>query len=333
MRIRTLSLFLAGLVAVGLCAPVTAGAAPVSDKAAPGPDQAAPSPDQATKAKARAYFAKGGQHYAKERYAQAIIEFQKAYTFWKNPRILLNIAICYSEMSNAVKAVIYLRRALKTADAEQLAKLKTKIPAGLQARPSQVADLKVVMPDGAAEIFINDEPAGSSPVERVVAPGAVRVVVKLDGKVKVSKTLTLAAGEKKTFALSQWPAATPSEGGVSWRTRLKRLAKLPVYYVGAAALVTLVGTAVLIGTGVRTEQIQDDYYGTPTLDTRDQGIRLRTTTNVFIGITVTAGLAAVALAVFTDWSRLPWKKEKPASTRILPSVGPGGLGLTATGRF
>ncbi len=319
MRIGTLSLLLAGLLVVLVSAPATV--------------LAAPGPDQATKKKARDHFTKGGEHYARERYTQAIAEFQKAYTFWKNPRILLNIAICYSEMNNAVQAVIYLRRALKTADAEQLVKLKKKIPAGLEARPGQVADLEIVMPDGSAEIYINGELAGRSPVQRVVAAGDVRVVVKLDGKVKVEKTVTLEAGEKKTFSLEKWPGTTPSGGGVSWRTRLKRLAKLPVLYVGVAALVTLVGTAVLIGTGVRTEKIQDDFYATPTLETRDQGIRYRTATNVMIGITVTAGVAAGVLALFTDWTRLPWKKEKQSATRILPTVGPGGVGFSATGRF
>ena len=64
MRIGTLSLLLAGLLVVLVSAPVTV--------------LAAPGPDQATKKKARDHFTKGGEHYAKERYTQAIAEFQKA---------------------------------------------------------------------------------------------------------------------------------------------------------------------------------------------------------------------------------------------------------------
>ncbi len=323
MKYSALSLFLAGCLTLWLWGPVSVHAAP--DPARP----TAAQPDPETKKKARAHFAAGGAHYAKERYKQAIDEFQKAYTFWKNPRILLNIAICYSEMDNAVQAVIYLRRALKTATPEQRTKLETKIPAGLKARPAQVADLKVVMPNN-AEIFLNDEAVGRSPVERVVAKGTVRVVAKVDGKTKLSKTLTLQGGEKRTLALEQWPVTTPPKKSRGWRARL---ARLPIYYVGAAALLTLIGTAALIGTGVRTEKIQDDYYANPNLDTHDRGVRYRTATNVLIGITVTAGVAAGVLALFTDWSRLPWKKEKASTTRILPSLGPGGLGLSASGRF
>lgn len=328
MRNRARWFFLVGLITVLASGLVTAHAAPAPTRPDP-----APQPDPAIKKKARAHFAKGGAHYAKERYKQAIAEFKRAYSFWKNPRILLNIAICYSEMNRAVQAVIYLRRARETATAEQLIKLQKKIPAGLKAREGQVADLEVVMPDGAAEIYINDEPAGRTPVKRVLAPGTVRVVVKLDGRVKVSKTLELKAGDVKTFALKQWPAAAPKKPSRSFRSWRARVAILPIYYVGAAALVTLVGTAALIGTGVRTEQIQDDYYSSPNLDTRGRGVRYRAATNALIAVTVTAGLAAGVLALFTDWSRLPWKKEKSTATRILPSVGRGGFGLSATGHF
>jgi len=287
--------------------------------------------DAATKKKARNHFANGRVHYAKERYEQAIGEFKKAYSLWKNPRILLNIAICYSEMNNAVQGVIYLRRAQKIANPEQLAKLEKQIPAGLRARVGEVAELTVSMPDAAAEIYLNDELAGRTPVERVLAPGTVRVVVKLNGQAKLSKTLVLEAGKKETFSLDRWPVLAPKKKpGRSWRARH---ATLSIYYVGAAALVTLVGTAALIGTGVRTEQIQSDFYGSPSLDTHDRGVRYRTATNVLIGVTIAAGLATGVLALFTDWSRLPWKKEKASGTRILPSVGPDGVGISATGRF
>lgn len=316
-------------IGAGLLAAVAWG--PMAARAAPAPDRpAAVKLDPAIKKKAREHFAKGGEHYAKERFPKAIEEFKKAYSYWKNPRILLNIAICYSEMNDAVQGVIYLRRARKTATPEQLVKLRTKVPKGLREREGQVADLEVVMPSG-AEIYVNDKLAGSSPAQVVVLPGTVRVSVKQSGQVKVSKTLVIKAGEKKTFALTQWPVtAPPKKTKPSWR---KRLAKLPVYYVGAAALITLVGAVALIGTGVRTEQIQDDYYGNPNMSTHDRGVRYRTATNVLIGITVTAGLAAGVLALFTDWSRLPWKKEKSSTTKILPSAGPGGVGLSASGSF
>jgi len=322
---RVLSLLFPGLMALVTYASTSAHSAPAPTRAAP--TRVAP----VTKKKARAHFAAGRAHYNKARYVQAIAEFNKAYTLWKNPRILLNIAICYSELNRAVDAVRHLHRALRTASADQRAKLQTMIPAGLKAREGQVARLEVVVPDGAAEIFLDDDLAGRSPVRRVVAPGTVRVVVKLGGQVKVAKTLTLKAGETRTFVLNQWPVvAPPPKPRRSW---LARHARLSIYYVGAAALVAVAATAALIATGVRTEQIQDEYYASPSLETHDRGVRFRTATNVLIGVTAAAGLAAGVLALFTDWSRPPWKKEKPTSTRIVPSAGPGGVGLSASGRF
>lgn len=327
MMKRAPTLLLASLVMILVWAPTPVRAAP-----APTPATGATAePDPGAKKKARKHFAKGSRHYSKERYKQAIAEFNQAYSLWKNPRILLNIAICYSEMGDAVKAVTFLRRALKTANDEQRAKLQKSVPPKLQARKGEVADLEVVMPNAAAEIYLNGELAGRSPVQRVVAPGTVRLTVKLNGQVKVTKTLELKAGERRTFSLEGWPATdAPKPPGRSWRARL---AKLPVYYVGAAALLTLVGLGALIGTAVRTEQIQDDYYANPSLDTHDKGIRYRTATNVLIGVTVAAGVATGVLALFTDWKRLPWKKEQAANTLILPSVGPGGIGLSASGSF
>ncbi|MFH2006391.1 MAG: PEGA domain-containing protein [bacterium] len=292
---------------------------------------------EADKAKARKHFSNGSRLYAKGKFKQAIVEFTEAYRFWKNRRILLNIAICHAEGGKRVEAITFFRRALAGADAAAVAKLRSGSPEVLKRMEGEVAILKVEMPDPTAEIYINGKPAGKSPVEQVVIPGDCKVEVKVNGQVKVHKTFQLAQGGQETWALTSWPVPRerqkPPVGadkpGGSWR----RLAKLPVLYFGIAAVVTLAGAAALIGTGVKTNQLEDDYHANPNLGTRDEGLRYKSAANAMIGITAIAAAATVALGIFTDWKKLPWKKKESASTTVAPHLGPGGAGLTVSGSF
>jgi len=301
------------------------------------PDAAKPGAADDDKAKARKHFAAGSKLYAAGKFKRAIVEFTEAYRYWKNRRILLNIAICHAEGRKRVEAITFLRKALVGADAATVAKLRAGSPDLLKRMEGEVAVLKVEMPDPAAEIYLNGKLAGKSPVEQVVLPGACKVEVKMHGLVKVQKTFQLAGGGQERWALTAWPVPVerrkPPGGTDKPKPGWRRLAKLPVLYFGIAAVVTLAGAAALIGTGVKTNQIEDDYHANPNLDTRAEGLRYKNATNAMIGVTAVAAAATVVLGIFTDWKKLLSKKKESASTTVAPHLGPGGAGLTVSGSF
>jgi tetratricopeptide (TPR) repeat protein len=300
----------------------------------------APTPEQ--KAQVKKLFAEGSKLYAKNKYREAIEVFKKAYAVWKNRKIMLNIAICHAELDENAEAVTKLKEALKGATPDQVKAIRAKMPRVLRKAEGKVAVLTVIMPDPRAEVFIDTQLAGRSPVEKVVDTGPHVVEVRLGGKVRAKKMITLSAGQKETWKLDTWPArawSTPRPPGVrpepkpagKKKSFFKKYATLPFYYFVSAAAVTLIGGLTIIGTGVKAKEYKDDYYSNPTWNARNKGIKYRNATNAMVGITVAAGVAAGALAVFTDWKsfgRMFKKKEKSGAAFFLPTIGPNGAGVT-----
>lgn len=318
------------------------GAAPRLE-AAPRARKAATSAEgDEARTQAKALFAEGGRKYRAGRLREAIAIFEKAYALWENPAILVNIAIALLESGDKLKAVRTLRRALAQSSAERAAGIRDKLPKALASANEEAVELRVEMPEP-AEVEVDGALEGTTPVTLVLMPGSHEVVIKVAGQEKLRKTFTLGpASRSESFSLTAWPGVAapvedepppkeePSKGPGFWK-RLRSLQTLPIWYFGAAAALALVGGATLVGTGVKTSSLEDDFQSNPTHSTRDEGIRYRTATNVMVGITVTALVGSAVLALFTDW-RNPFKKRE-RQVELAPQVGQGGGGLVLTGQF
>lgn len=302
-----------------------------------------PQPPTDQKAQVKKLFAEGSALYAKNKFREAIEVFAKAYAIWKNRKIMLNIAICHAELGEHAKAVESLEEALKGASEEEIKAIRAKMPKVLKKSEQQVAVLTVVMPDPFAEIIIDTQSVGRSPVTKALDSGPHVVEIRLSGQVKVKKIINLTPGQKETWKLDAWPArapairprpGTPETPTTEKKSFFKKYARLPYYYLLGAAGLTLVSGITIIGTGAMAKKYHDDYYSNPTWSARNKGIKYRDATNAMIGITVAAAVATGVLALFTDFktfNRLFKKKEKAGSARLTPFVGPGRAGVVLMG--
>lgn len=356
MTRRLISLCLAavsGLLLLSLPSAATAAPARPAEPAQPGAEEPTPPADRARpaepaspattapaedKAKARELFVKGSKLYQAGQFREAIQVFKKAYTFWKNPRIRLNIAICLLESGQSVEAVTELRATLKEMDQSKRQAFEAKLPAKLVQANKEAAELSVRMPAGdEVAVEIDGKPAGTAPVIAVVMPGKHEVVVRVGTDEKARKTIEVTAGGRQSWELTAWPAATqptptPKPKGSGFLARMKKLQRLPIWYFSAAALLAVAGGIATIGTGLKTNKLEDDYFARPSLDTRDEGIRYRNATNAMIGVTVVGVVAAGVLAVFTNWKD-PFGRKKERALRLTPQFGPQGGGLAVSGSF
>lgn len=291
-------------------------------------------------AEARKLVREGMTLHGQGKFREAIAVLEKAYAHWKNPKILINIAICHAEMKDKVAAARLLRQAFASLEPDQAAKLRAGLPAIVAKVESEVAVIVVTLPDGSAEVHVDGERIGPAPLTHVTLPGKHVVEIRREGQVIDRQTYILAPGGSVRYTLEAWPAARAEPARPDPRPEpptppparpRSKLGRLPIYYFAAAVIVAVVTGAALIGTGVKTEQIQDDYYAAPSLSTRDRGLRYRTTTNALLAVSALSAAGAVVLGVLTDWRNPLRRKERSVS--VTPSVAPTGAGLLVQGRF
>lgn len=88
---------------------------------------AAPAMAQSDDEKAREAYYTGDNHYAAGRYEEALKYFEKAYKLSKRPQLLYNIANAYERMGEYEAAAGYLRRYLKSPEAEDVSSVRERI--------------------------------------------------------------------------------------------------------------------------------------------------------------------------------------------------------------
>ena len=105
-----------------------------------------------------------------------------------------------------------------------------------------------------------------------------------------SEARFVTAAERRATPSDPTPMTDPESAGLN-----------RVWAIGAAAIT--VGLAGLtVWSGVDTLAGVDAYEANPTQEGLDAGTNKEIRTNVLIGVTAAVGAAAVALAIFTDWS-------------------------------
>jgi hypothetical protein len=153
--------------------------------------------------KAKAHHELGKKLYKEGSYDAALVEFQRAYELSGDYRMLYNISAVYQDQRNYVKAVHALEQFLveggKRIDRPHLKEANDDI-ARLKKR---IGKLKIVVNVEGAEIRIDDEKVGQSPLAAAVEVNAGRrkISARLDGHQPTSEIVSIAAGEEGSVTL------------------------------------------------------------------------------------------------------------------------------------
>jgi len=272
---------------------------------------------EADKAKARKLVKIAKVMLKKKDLNQALRYFEQAHRYWANPVIQYNIAVVHMAKGSKVKAAYALRKYMKTATADQ----KARLPVALRKVLTQVAVLRIKARATDVAIWVEGKLEGMGTVEVVVLPGKRTVEFRKGEKVMEAKDLDTAGGQ--TLIYNQGgPSPTPPPPPPPADTKKLHW----VYFVAAAGLAVVAG-AVAVGTGVRTLALYDEFKkDTSDTDIQRQGKTMKAVTNAMIGVTAAAAVAAGVLAFFTRWK----KTEKPNTVRVQPAVTPGGASVSLT---
>jgi hypothetical protein len=170
-----------------------------------------------------------------------------------------------------------------------------------------------------AEVYVDDGLVGGVPYRGDLAEGEHRIEVRAEGYETQTQTVAIATGDERIVTVS---LGRPGGSDPAWFWTM-------VGVTGAAA----VTTAALGGVVIVKDQ---DYSANPTQAGKDEGARLVLATDVCLGVTIAAAVAAGVLAFTTNWGgdESP-PDDESAGPELTPTIGvtDGGAGLFLLGRF
>jgi len=163
-------------------------------------------------AEAGTHFHRGVELYKDTDYAGAVVEFKRAYDLAPNWRVLYDLGQAYYQLQHYAQA-------LQAFDG-YLAQGGAKIPAARRAAverervelASRVARLDITVSADGAEVRVDDDSVGTSPLRDpvLVSVGHRKITVALRGHPSVERFVDVAAGDRQKVSIDLPTDAAPS---------------------------------------------------------------------------------------------------------------------------
>ena len=340
---------LARAAAAALAVSSVQGVLPVAH-AQPG----AAAPSVADEAGAR--FRRGVELFKEADFRAALIEFRRAYQLAPNYRVLYNLGQAHLELQDYAGALRAFERYLNEGGAQVPAARRAAVEAEIQKLQSRVARVEITANVAGAEIRVDDDVVGTSPLAQpvLVSAGRRKISAEKSGAPAATRTVDVAGGDRTTVALrieggapvadavpapaSSRPAGSPAEPADSARVRDQALPRdggaRAIPWVGWGVTGALVAGAAVTGLlALRAKddltQKQNTFPGDPTA-LGDARTKLRTfavTSDILTGAAVIVGVTSL---YFTLTSRRP---RAPVEASLAPRVTVGIGHIQIDGRF
>lgn len=313
------------------------------------------------KKRQKKFFKKGASAYEDEVWDDAIASFQLAYDALPKASILFNIARCYENKNELIKAVEFTERFVAgEADEEMrqegqdlLSVLKKKVGA-------TYATVKITATPEGAEVRLkrgdDDAVSGAAPFERFLEPGPWTVTVAKEGwdewkeerALEAGKTLKLdvklvdpkvrqaeakaTADKKKREAAAAKKKAAEDQAAAEALAQAREDAEAASFrnwlIIGGGATLLAAGTVtafMLSGANTEIEDLEKDGATVKEFRTaEDDAASLALMTNVLLGLGAATALTGGALLMLSDG---------PPTEGAAAVALPGGGLLTFEGRF
>lgn len=265
-------------------------------------------------------FTAGVALYNEADYRAALVEFKRAYDIAPAPAVLYNIGQTHYQLQNYAAAYLTLTRYL--AEAGGGAEHKEEVTKTLQTLQSRIGKIDITTNIPGADIRIDDEPVGRTPLTSpvLVSVGRRKVEITMSGRESQSRIIDVAAGDTVRQEIVLVEPRTDN-GKPLPAAPVKESSKLvPALWVTTGVLA--VGA---ITTGViayRASNRLDDLRGQFPVDRdqlRDQSDKVKLYSHLGDGLGV-AAIAAGGLALTFTILKRP---SNETSTRV--GVMPGGV--------
>lgn len=281
--------------------------------------------DDAAKKEAQVLFTQGLKQADAGDPRAALASFRGAYDKFPNFRVLYNIGRLCVGLGDGACAVRAYEQYLRDGASDVPAKRRKEVETELEALTAKVANVTITSNVEAADVVVDDSPAGKAPLSLPLNPGPHVVVVTSSGK-KAERSVTVAAGDTTTLDIPilgddppapvvETPEAPPEKPAPEPRAQ-RTIPIVPWAVTGGLALGTIVVGAVA-ASEYSSFQDKKETFGVTRAELEDAQGSARTlfvVTGVFAAATIVAGGVA---------SYLTWLA--PRGARV--GIGPGGVVL------
>jgi len=129
--------------------------------------------------------------------------FSAAYDASKNPRVLFNVAVCEKNLGRFARAIDVFKRELAEGEGQLSAEEEAELKFQIQGLEQFVAQLTVDVNESGAEVYVDDDKVGTSPLPAPVSVqlGERRVRVTKAGFSDARETLELKGGASGRVAI------------------------------------------------------------------------------------------------------------------------------------
>lgn len=303
---------------------------------APGKGAAPPKSDEASE-----HFRSGVGFYKDRDFTAAMVEFKRAYELAPNYRVLYNLGQTARELRDYAAALTAFERYLREGGTEVPAARRKEVQTSVDELKKKVGKLKISVPAAGAEISVDDQPVGVSPLAEALTLNVgkhklaatlsgytpIQRVVEVAGSAEDTVTLDLQKIEKADPSLPPGPGEPPREPVKPVKTETPRSVWIMGgVTVGAGVLTGVMGGLALSARGSLNKALAT-YPGDATsiADAQKRTKTFALVTDVAAGVTVASAVTTVVLYFVAPRSL---EKAPPSTT-----VGVSTSGLVVSGSF
>jgi hypothetical protein len=282
---------------------------------------------------AKQHFNRGVDLYDDNDFTGALVEFKRAYELSQDFHVLFNIAQTQYQVQNYAGALDAFQRYVTDGGSGVDAKRRTYVDKEIQKLRGRVATVKVVVNVPGADILVDDEKVGTSPLSKplTVSQGRRKITASIDGKPPATKTIEVAGGDNTSVDLqieSESAATPPPPPPPPAPVETHRKVPLVPWIVAGGLFV---GAAV---TGTLALVFKSDFdgklntYGVTAADingAHDTAKAFAAASDIFSGCTLVA--AGVALVMTLTATPTPVEGHARPQARVRFLVGPGSVGV------
>jgi hypothetical protein len=162
-----------------------------------------PAPANDVRAEAHLHYQRAIELADDGAYAEAVVEFRRAYELLPHPTVLYNLGQAYAALGKPVEAVDAFKRYLSDGGSEVTPERQSQVAAEIQRQETRIALLLIETNVSGADIRVDGLDVGKSPLPAPIriAVGDHRVAASLEGYRSGEQSVTVTGEEQRAVSL------------------------------------------------------------------------------------------------------------------------------------
>jgi tetratricopeptide (TPR) repeat protein len=165
------------------------------------PTSRASADDGASTHDAAKHFSRAVALYGEADYRAALVEFKRAYAIAPNTAVLYNIGEAEYQLQDYASALVTFEHYLAEAPPNEAH--HAEVESNVDILRARVGHISVTTIPGAADVFVDDQPAGRTPIDKpvLVSIGHRKITASLPGRPPITRYVDVAADDNVVVTL------------------------------------------------------------------------------------------------------------------------------------